>query len=405
MKILHTSDWHIGATHHTASRAEEHRRFFAWLCAAIERLSVDVLVVAGDIFDRQQPSNESLSLYYCALLDLSRTRLRQVIIVGGNHDSASQLEAPKEVLAALRINVVGGWNSAAPDTHIVPLRKTEGGDVEAVVIAVPYVHEYTLGLRMTDLDAVALLDELETRIAELYSGLCDRAEAEYPGKLLIGTGHLTALGSDKLDAPRDVHMVGSIGELGSSIFDPRLRYIALGHIHRHMPVKGTRAVYSGTPIPIGPREMSVGRIVVCLTVGDLKVRYEREPVPLSRRLVALQGSVAEVYEQVTALQWDEPLPPYVSVELLVAGHVAGADADLHDFFAETFAAYDEPPQLLKVDLCNTNAVQPAAVSAEEVATMTVSDVFDLLCDQRGIEPSESLRIALSIACDAAGVAR
>lgn len=403
LRLIHTSDWHLGATLHGASRQAEHELFFQWLMTAIDAEQIDVLVIAGDIFDRSQPANEALAQYYRALVDLSRTRLSQVIIVGGNHDSPSQLDAPRQVLAALEVTVIGGWNADDQDRHVVALRSS-GGQAVAVVLAVPYVHEYALGLRTTGLSRAELAAALAERFTALYTGLCDRAEALHPGLPLLATGHLTALGSDTADAPRDIHLVGTIGGLPSAIFDPRLRYVALGHIHRPMPVASSVACYSGSPVPVAQAEAAVRRRVVLVEVAGDKVQQRSLPVPLFRDLRALVGTLPEVQTQLTALTWTEALPPYVTVEVLTEGHVPGTGQRLRERLAAAFPPGQPGPELIHWHETNTAERTADAAPTVRLADLGIEQVFVRLCQQRGEPVTDDLLGALREALDRAGEA-
>lgn len=401
LKLIHTSDWHLGATLHDAPRQEEHARFLTWLTDTIEAEHIDALVVAGDVFDRRQPSNEALAQYYRFLVGLTRTRLARVIVVGGNHDSPSQLDAPREVLAALDVTVVGGWEEGDLDRHLVALPNPDG-QVEAVVLAVPYVHEWALGVRTTGLQSAELRTALTERFSDLYTRLCDRAEARYPGATLVATGHLTAVAADKGDVPREMPLLGTIEGLQASIFDPRLAYVALGHIHRPMPVPGTRARYSGSPIAIGPREARVDRRVVEVSVEGGSVQVRSLPVPRFRGLVALSGPLSEVQTSLATLTWDEPLPPYVSVEVLTDRHVPGTGKVLQQSLDRAGSPQTGRPELVHWRETNTGKGAPVE-AAVRLGELSIEEVFQRLCAQRGEPVDEPLLGALREAIEASGV--
>ncbi|MEB2332384.1 MAG: exonuclease subunit SbcD, partial [Nitrosomonas sp.] len=107
MKILHTSDWHIGKTLYGRKRYDEFEAFFSWLVETIEQEQVDVLLIAGDIFDTSTPGNRSQQLYYRFLHRVAASTCRHVVIIAGNHDSPSFLSAPRELLRALDVHVTG----------------------------------------------------------------------------------------------------------------------------------------------------------------------------------------------------------------------------------------------------------------------------------------------------------
>ncbi|MEM1123432.1 MAG: exonuclease subunit SbcD, partial [Bacteroidota bacterium] len=125
MKILHTSDWHLGQRFLSNDRREEHQLALDWLRKTIEKEAIDLLIVAGDIFDISNPPSSARTMYYRFLADLRATNCRHIIIVGGNHDSPSMLNAPKEILEMLNVHVVGAATEKMEDT-IIELRGANG---------------------------------------------------------------------------------------------------------------------------------------------------------------------------------------------------------------------------------------------------------------------------------------
>ncbi|MCK5806384.1 MAG: exonuclease subunit SbcD, partial [Lentisphaeria bacterium] len=137
MRVLHTSDWHLGRSLYGRKRYEEFEEFLAWLAEAIQTEQVDALLVAGDIFDTSAPSNRAQELYYRFLCQVGATPCRHVVIIGGNHDSPSFLDAPGELLKALSVHVIGGA-AASEDDEVIVLRNREDTP-ELIVCAVPYL--------------------------------------------------------------------------------------------------------------------------------------------------------------------------------------------------------------------------------------------------------------------------
>lgn len=355
MRILHTSDWHLGALFCERSRADAQRHFLDWLRATLEARQVDALVVAGDVFDTPNPPAEALALYYGFLADLaraggatSRGGRRAAIILGGNHDSAARLDAPREALRALDAHVVGGYDAdragrpdGGPAGVLVPLRDG-AGQVRLVVAAVPYLNDWRIGVRGFDVTPAEQLASMHEAFAAVYAGLADQAAAAYPGAPLMATGHLTCLAergrrvTAEDAAPLEINRVGTLGAMAPSIFDPRYRYVALGHLHRGFPVEpGGRVRYAGTPVQVSAVEPADERAVLLVAFGedgdDDAVRVERLAVPVRRRLVALRGAPEEVRGRVAALEVPAgELPPLVAVDLVLAEPDVGAEAALRD---------------------------------------------------------------------------
>ncbi len=324
LRILHTSDWHLGSSLESASRDDEHRRFLEWLLVTLRDEAIDVLVLAGDVFHYAQPSAEAQRLYYGFLARIgAETKVRQIVVIGGNHDSASRLDAPREVLDALRIHVVGGLVGDAKtwERCLCPIERP-GGGVDAVVLAVPFVHEFRLGIRTTGRSPEEITADFREAFRRLYTDLADLAEERWPGAPLLATGHMTCVGAEMGEYGTEIHQVGTIGGLPGDIFDPRLEYIALGHIHRMFPVEGTRARYSGSPLAMNVIEARSPRFVIrveldaSLPAGQ-RATTHKIPVPRWREILEITGPTEEVLGKLRALQSSAELPPFVYVKLEV----------------------------------------------------------------------------------------
>jgi DNA repair protein SbcD/Mre11 len=312
-----------------ASCEEEQGRFLDWLVELIEEQNVDVLVVAGDVFHRDQPAAYVLRMYYRFLARCAfETSLRQVVIVGGNHDSPARLDAPAEVLSALKVHVVGGLMADEESWErclcpVPAVNETGGEGVDAVVVAVPYVQEAKLGIVTTSGSSAEVREKYAERFRYLYGKLADLAEERYPGVPLIATGHLTVETDDaaveKGDYLEEIHQVGTISGLPPTIFDARYRYVALGHIHRMFPVEGKRVWYCGTPVATSRNEISPRFVLVVDT--DVEpgegFRVEKLKVPVFRPVRVLEGSKDEVCEQISALPMDNALVPYLFIDVFL----------------------------------------------------------------------------------------
>ncbi|HNX30914.1 MAG TPA: exonuclease subunit SbcD [Holophaga sp.] len=388
MRILHTADWHLGATLEECPREADHRHFLGWLRDALVAEEVDLLIVAGDVFDAPAPSAEAQSLYYRFLHGLAGTPLRQMIVVGGNHDSASRLDAPRDLLAAFGVHVVGGVEEP-PGRHLFPV--TDGaGQVRAVVAAVPFVNEWRLGFRGREGSDEAQQEALGAPFRAFYRALADQACRRWPGVPLLATGHLAAAGSDRTDAPQEIHLVGTLGGLPATIFDARYAYVALGHIHRAHQVDGTRAWYSGSPIALNVKEGRSPRTVNLVDLApDGSVEVLRLPIPGTRQVVECAGSFEEVKLRLARMSWDEGLPPLVKVDLEVEAYTVGLEEECRRFVEGL-----EPAPVL-VGIVQTQARRPQAEGApapSRLADLEPREVFRMLCGARG-EDYDGLRDA------------
>lgn len=394
MRILHTSDWHLGVSTGPASRVEEQQWFLDWLLETLAERRVDALLVAGDVFDSMHPSAEAQALYYRFLARIGGTGVRDVVVVGGNHDSPSRLDAPRALLEAVDVHVVGGVPPAEDRAArmVVPLRTRSDHATAAVCLAVPYVHEYRLGIRTSDLDRDQTRAAFREAFSALYTELADHAHRAAPDAPLIAMGHLTlGSGATRDDYPQEIHQVGTIEGLPASILDPRIRYGALGHIHRSYPVRGSVARYSGTPIPYALSEMSPPRRVLLVEVdGNEDARIDSIEVPRHRDLLELAGPPEQVLGDLAALRWSTTLPPLVHVRVQTDMVEPGLTRRLHEAVA---SHGDARPILVEVQQRASHLAQPGSVplprSLEELSPL---EVFGLLCDGRDLHGPERERL-------------
>lgn len=357
-------------------------------------------MVAGDVFDTMQPSAEAQRRYYRLLGRVAATGVQQVVVVGGNHDSASRLDAPADVLAALDVVVVGGLPAADElDRCLVPLRARGGDAVEAVLLAVPYVHEFRLGVRTTELDPGAMRRAFEERFAALYRELADRAAARWPGLPILATGHLTLGPSRREDYPQEIHQVGTIEGLGEDVVDPRVVYLALGHVHRpHAVGTSGRAWYCGSPIAFSLAEGRVPRQVNVVEVdrsGATRVRPVE--LPATRRLVELRGGPDALVDAVRGLEWTEPLPP-----LLYCRAVSdAAPVDLADHLHDAIDGFPEAarPVLVELRTERGGASAEPVVAVRPLGELTPHEVFAALCRARGEADRAALDVAFATLLD------
>lgn len=250
-RIVHTADWHLGARLMDCERHDEHRAFLDWLLARLVELRPDLLIVAGDIFDVAAPSQEALKLYYTFLSRLAGTVKCQTLILGGNHDSPATLHAPRDVLRALNVRVVA---SPPADLGEAVLEFDQ-----VVVCAVPYLKERDVRTASPGQSADEVAAAIRAGIRKHYRSIFTAAQAKAAGRLIVGTGHLTAVGSAISPSERTIH-IGNLGAIEAACFDG-FAYTALGHIHRPQSVGGmsacvmsVRRSHSVLPRSIYPRK-------------------------------------------------------------------------------------------------------------------------------------------------------
>lgn len=388
MRLLHTSDWHLGSTLEQVSREADHEQFLAWLAEAIKEHVVDVLIIGGDVFDHGNPSAEAQGQYYRFLHTLADTAVRQVVVVGGNHDSGSRLDAPRELLRHFRVHVVGSLESGQEGRqHCLCPVLDDVGVCRLVVAAVPFTNEWRLGYRGLDGTPEERQAALGEPFRQFYAGLADQAETLWPDVPLVATGHLACVGSAKDDAPQEIHLIGSLGGLPTSIFDPRYAYIALGHIHRAYRIGGTQAWYSGSPIALNVKEGRSPRTVNLVDLGPDGPKVQTLAVPDTRMVKELKGTPEEVRAELQALAWTTRLAPMLLVDLQVPSFQIGLEQELREFAA----ALEPRPLVLDIRQTRQAAFEPATKpepAPPPLRNMQPADVFRLLCAARGEDADE-----------------
>ena len=292
-RILHTADWHLGARLVEQERTEEHGLFLQWLLQELRDQPPDLLVIAGDIFDSANPPQQALRQYYDFLAQVSLTTSIRVLVLGGNHDSAVTLHAPRELLKSLRIDVVG-LIPEEPEKAIFELD-------QAVICAVPFLRERDVRRAAPGQSTEEIAAQMREGIASHYSRLLESAAARAAGRAILATGHLTAADGERSDSERKIH-IGGLGAVGVQCFDG-FDYVALGHLHRPQKVGGRDEVrYSGSPIPLSFDEIAVGKQVLRIEIdGKNPVRITSVPVPRFRPMHRCLCTLDDMGEKLRAL--------------------------------------------------------------------------------------------------------
>jgi len=271
LRIIHTADWHLGHHLHGVSRVYEHQQFLDWLLLQLEQQQADVLIVAGDIFDTANPSAAAQAQLYDFLLQArGKCPYIDIVLVGGNHDSAARLDAPAAILNALGVFVVGGlirdergeidWQRL-----LVPLKNSQG-EIKAWCGAMPFLRHADLpGIESTD-------DPLINGVRELYSQLIQQLQhnAQQTEALLL-TGHCYMVGGNVSELSERKILGGNQHALPVDIFPEQICYTALGHLHLAQNVGGNESVrYSGSPIPLSFDEQHYQHQVVLVDLDKEK---------------------------------------------------------------------------------------------------------------------------------------
>lgn len=386
IRLLHTADWHLGATLQGWSREAEHRAALAQLVAIARERAVDAIVVAGDVFDSLNPSADAQRLLYETLRDLrAACPHARIALVAGNHDPAARLEAPRALFEIADVISVGAFarRDGAFDAraHLSSIRDASG-NVGAYLLALPYP-------RAADLPAMT--DGGASAIREAYREAVDAARHEIGVAPLIVTGHLHVAGALESEGSERRIVVGGEHAVPPDVFSADLAYVALGHLHRPQSIGRETIRYSGSLIPMSKAELNYAHGVSIVDIDHCgAVAIEHTPfirvVPHLRTPSRGALSVAELEPALAALGLVASAPidawPFVHLAIRVDGPAVGLKAEL-DAICEKF-----PLRVVSTSVERPNAPL-AAPMALRLADRKPTDLFREAFEQaHGVVPTD-----------------
>ncbi len=306
MKVLHSSDWHIGRALYEKKRYREFEMFLNWLLQAINQQNIDVFLVAGDVFDTSTPGNRSQEIYYRFLYQVgSCSCCRHVVVIAGNHDSPSFLSAPKDLLKALNVHVIGSASENYEDEVLV--LKDKDDLPELIVCAVPHLRDRDIRLAQPGESIEEKEKKLTEGIRTHYFNVCEAAElkrkelkVEIP---IIATGHLFTAGGKTTDGDgvRDLY-VGSLAHLTVDVFPSCIDYLALGHLHMPQKVSDSDMIrYSGAPLQMSFGEAKQQKSVCMIEFEDRSPTVSLIKVPVFQILESIKGTWEQIEKRITEL--------------------------------------------------------------------------------------------------------
>ena len=403
MRLLHTSDWHLGQTLHTFERGYEHQCFLDWLLNTLVSQEVDALLIAGDIFDNSNPSAAAQRQLY-RFLQQARVRSPQldIVVIAGNHDSPGRLEAPGPLLEAHGTVVIGNVarnndGDIDLDRLLVPLHDKDGS-VQAWVLAVPFLRPGDVPRVVQPDDGSAPIDPYLHGITQLYRQAHTLAQAKrQPGQAIVAMGHCHMVdGKSSLESERRI-VIGGTEALPAAMFDDAIAYAALGHLHLAQRVgKQEHLRYSGSPLPLSFAEVGYTHQVVLVDLADGRATAIT-PLPVPRavpllRIPATPAPLKDVLAALVALDLPD-LPvharPFLEVRVLL-------DAPEPSLRAQVEAALDgKPVRLAKIEptrKASTQQEADAVLTLDQLAQMQPDDIFRRLYKQKYDEdaPHEQL---------------
>ena len=298
MRLLHTSDLHLGQNFLGQSREAEHAAFLDWLVGQVQAHRVDAVLVAGDVFDTGTPPSYAREQYNRFIVALRDTGAR-LVVLGGNHDSPAMLSESRDLLARLDTLVVPTL-MAEPLQHVYRIPGRDGAP-GMILCAVPFIRARDVARseagQSADDKRGAMMEGIAAHYARIHAAAVAMREAEGAPLPIVATGHLTTVGASTSDSVREIY-VGSLNAFPTSAFPPAA-YIALGHIHQPQKVGGLEHIrYSGSPIPLSFDEVGQAKQVLLVELqGDQLQSVTPLPVPCFRVLARVAGTLAGLPQQ------------------------------------------------------------------------------------------------------------
>jgi len=301
MKLLHTSDWHLGQTLHEHERVYEHQCFLDWLLQQLLAEKPDVLLIAGDVFDSVNPPVSAQRQLYAFVADAVRAQPHlQIIVIAGNHDSSARIELPAPLMQAFGVRVIGRVSRSidgALDTERLRIGiRDAAGAVIGEVLALPF-------LRAADVSQND--DSYSAGIARTHADLIAAAVAgRVPGTPLIAISHAHMQGGSlSPDSERKI-IIGNAEAIPASAFPAEIAYVALGHLHLAQRVGAQeRMRYCGSPIPLSFSERDYPhQVLVAEFAGEALRQVRGLPIPRAVSMQRIRGDLSAVLAELAQLQ-------------------------------------------------------------------------------------------------------
>ena len=368
MRIIHTSDWHLGHTLMDKTREEEMRSFFSFLIDVIIKEKVDALLISGDIFDTGTPSNAALSLYYSFLASIKNTECKDVFIIAGNHDSPALLSAPKEILEMVNVHIYATKEDIKP--YVI-------GE-KVVVLPIPFPRDHELRRLVQGGTIKEEDDRLRLAIEELYKTETEKTASAYPSLPIVAMGHLMATNINVEDKP-DLY-IGGLGSIDSGSFPKALSYVALGHIHKKMNLNSSGTLcYSGSPIPFSFKEAKDTKVLKLVEIEGSETKVSDITIPRFRNLFQIKGDKESIEKELKSLVEDKE-EGWVSIEITESG----VSSSLRSFCE----SITEQTGLEIIHIKDTTVSKRLLETEEEIESLdslSEEDIFSKFLDEKEIK--------------------
>ena len=384
MKIIHTSDWHLGHKFYDQSQKDEQLYFLEWLLNYIENNHIDVLLIAGDIFDNRNPSSESRKLYYNFLINLKKINCKHIVIIGGNHDSPDNINAPKELLDFFSIHVVGKATKNIKEEVF----KFCINDENIIIAGVPYLRDREIRRAIEGENHEEIDDRYKTALVNHYQEVAEYCKSiKTENTTTIAMGHLFAIGGSVSNSEQKIY-VGSLGNIGADDFPEIFDYIALGHLHKAQKVnKKNHIRYSGSPNKLSFSEINHDKKLIEIETkkGEISDIKEIE-IPNFRKIFRIEGNIENCISQLTKIN-NEKHKLKIWIEIVLDSK---SDIDKINKYSEKL----NQVKILKISLKNQKKDfnLKKIEDLENIEDLKPEDVFEKKCKEENFNIKEKPEI-------------
>lgn len=402
MRLLHTSDWHLGQDFYRHDRHFEHKSFLDWLIQVLESEAIDVLMISGDIFDSSNPPAAAQRMFYDFIRRAhEHCKGLHTVVVAGNHDSPARLEAPAQLLGEFNVSVVGRVSyekqkcvSQLP--FILPLRRRNEEQIAAVCIAMPF-------LRSADLQAELMGCSYSDGVVRSYKQACAQAKELFGNDLpLVAMGHMHASGGKTSEQSERRLVIGGEEAVALATLSDQFAYVALGHLHLAQSVAGEEHIrYSGSPMPLSFSEINYPHQVVRVDLDTGSASIHKILVPRSVEMLRIPATpqllpvVLEELGQLSLKPAPQEQRPYLEVPVIRDQPLPDLRAKLEDSLKDvpvrlTRIVFTKPEQTEKVEN------RPTLAGLESLRTINPVSVLERLHEKKFSQPvSQQLRQTFS----------
>ncbi len=390
VKILHTSDWHLGQYFMIKSRQCEHLSFLNWLIETVATEKVDVIIVAGDVFDSASPPSYARKLYSDFIVKLQSTGCTQLIIVSGNHDSVAVLNESKNLLKSLNVSILAGLSEDLSD-HLIILKNKQQQDA-VLVCALPFLRATDLVHSEFGLSVEQKQMNLQRAIQSTYQKIYQLAKAHDSTLPIVATGHLTALGCAVSDSVREIY-IGTLSAFPATLF-PDFDYIALGHLHRAQKVQNKEHIqYCGSPIALSFDESKHAKKVLIVQIEQNKLLdICALDIPCTQQLQVISGDLDAIKLQLQKLK-EKNTAIWLEIKLKDRLYLSDVQTQLNDLVE------DSALEILKISapMIDENK-QWQAQYIDTLETLTPQELFVHRLDaQNDLNDAQKLKLEVLFA--------